>query len=661
MASMRLMFSLSWIVRETEVQPVCHDRGPFRNGIHAGKNAVTRALSDGVSALAGAVWRAGIIARGVAMLALLLAAGGARAQVDALPDLSPPDPDACMRAFHAVRGVLAGAADATTLPAMNAQGAGILVRYEGRIIGRGFAVGEGSLERAVAAARAEIDRAIEAAPDAARQQAMREDLKRLTLSLELAGTLVPFEAATFADVDISLGAGIQGVAVRRGERSEAAFPGASMLSGRTPGDALASCIAQVLGDPSAPIRGSAKGEAGALAAANGLTFLHFRVAHLAQTQPGDQPRFLHRGARLVPLSEVNAAALVPFARGLAENLTGRLVITGTRYSFAGAHLPAAGREEPLISSPTDQCIAALALCEYAKAEAERTAAVPAIGAAREVIRALARPSKDAEPLWSDPRGCAAWLMAARALLAVDASVRPADSDQLEKIDTCLAGAFDESIGWGGGISEGDRGIIACALALRALGAPAVAREAARTEARAAVRSLYRDTPPEKLVIHMPWLGRAELLLAGNEEIAAGPALREFRDRVWEHQFRNAEDPDNADLAGGIVFTAGGNPYPTWQTARPLCFLAAMLGDARLTDKDEILSQVGKTIAGVRFLRQMSMDYESAWIAADRRKALWGVRVAPWDPRQPIEATAMTLMTVLEAKESVEEATRRLRP
>lgn len=660
MASMRLMFSLSWIVRETEVQPVCHGRARARNGFVAGKNAVTRALSDAAACLRGAVWRAGNIARCVAMLGALALASHAVAQDDALPDLAPPDPQSCIRAFHAVRSVLIEGGDVASLPAIKGQGAAVLVRYDGRIIARGAAVGEGALPRAVLFARAEIDRTIDAAPDAARQQALREDLKRAALSLELAGTLVPFDATTFAQADMSLRAGLDGVVVRQGEREEAAFPSTSMLSGRTPGDALASCIAILLNDPGAPIRGNPAGEAGALAAARGLKYYHFPVAHLAQTQPADQPRFLHRGSRLIPLSEVDTASLTPFARGLAENLTGRLVVSGTRSSFAGTHLPAAGREDPLIAAPAEQCLAALALCEFARAEQERAVAISAIAAAREVIRSLARAPKEGSPIWDDAAASAAWQLAAQTLLEVDASVRPADPESFAKIDDRIAGAFAEPTGWAAEVPERDRALIACALAARALGAGATARDSARAHARAAVRSLYRDTPPEKLVVHMPWLGRAEIMLAGADPIPASPALREFRDRVWEHQFRAAENPDSADLAGGIVFTASGNPYPTWQTARPLCFLAAMLGDARLTDTGELLPQVARTIAGMRFLRQLAMDYEGAWIAADRKRAMWGVRLAPWDPRQPLEATAMTLMTVVEARHSIEEASRRPR-
>jgi hypothetical protein len=59
------------------------------------------------------------------------------------------------------------------------------------------------------------------------------------------------------------------------------------------------------------------------------------------------------------------------------------------------------------------------------------------------------------------------------------------------------------------------------------------------------------------------------------------------------------------------------------------------------------------LPGLRFLRQLAIDDASAFACPQPDRAMWGVRAAPWDWRQPIESSAMTLLAVSEAIESLE--------
>lgn len=79
------------------------------------------------------------------------------------------------------------------------------------------------------------------------------------------------------------------------------------------------------------------------------------------------------------------------------------------------------------------------------------------------------------------------------------------------------------------------------------------------------------------------------------------------------------------MAGGIVFTTAALPYPTWHTARPASFLAAMLGHPRLTDASERPRQTASLMANLRFLRQLSADEYVATSFVDPKRNLWGVR------------------------------------
>jgi hypothetical protein len=152
-----------------------------------------------------------------------------------------------------------------------------------------------------------------------------------------------------------------------------------------------------------------------------------------------------------------------------------------------------------------------------------------------------------------------------------------------------------------------------------------------------------------LVSQTPWLGRAELTLAGDSQILSFAAgVRDLREDVWKHQLTPDDaGPDDADLVGGIVFTSSRNPLPTWRSAQPIILLAQIARDPRLTDEKETMAEVSHLLASMRFLRQLMTDETSAYAAEDPQTAIGGIRASLWDQRQPVEATAMTLMAVCE--------------
>ncbi|MFN7440371.1 MAG: hypothetical protein ACK5TV_09295, partial [Phycisphaerales bacterium] len=107
------------------------------------------------------------------------------------------------------------------------------------------------------------------------------------------------------------------------------------------------------------------------------------------------------------------------------------------------------------------------------------------------------------------------------------------------------------------------------------------------------------------------------------------------------------------LVGGIVFTKSRNPLPTWQAARPIAFIATMLGDPRLTAPDERSRELVRLLTSLRFLRQLQADDSTAWMQALPGSARGGIRSAPWDQRMPVDATAITLMAITESIRSLD--------
>ena len=164
--------------------------------------------------------------------------------------------------------------------------------------------------------------------------------------------------------------------------------------------------------------------------------------------------------------------------------------------------------------------------------------------------------------------------------------------------------------------------------------------------RAAARAVVARIEPEVLVGQMPWV---LLALGPGERMTGGEVLVRMRSLVWEHQLSGAGvEGDDRDLAGGIVFTRGGPPLPTWQTARAAAAMGAMLGDPRLTAEADRAGEFLRVLRTLRFLRQLTVDESLGHLLEADELAMGGVRAAAWDQRQPSIATSLTLLAVCDA-------------
>jgi hypothetical protein len=78
-------------------------------------------------------------------------------------------------------------------------------------------------------------------------------------------------------------------------------------------------------------------------------------------------------------------------------------------------------------------------------------------------------------------------------------------------------------------------------------------------------------------------------------------------------------------------------------------LASMLAEDRLTPRDSRVRELGRLLDVVRFLRQLAVDEAALALYGDRTAgALWGIRSAGFDLREPGDATSFSLMTISEA-------------
>lgn len=578
----------------------------------------------------------------------------------AAPPTELPTPAQAMAAFEelstlvaSVRAPEAGAFARKGNPA----GASIILRLDGQILARVTTSGAQCVSEAarqtieILNQRTSVPRAVrkdaENAPPPVVQKPLLVglDSERIRVSLELAGPLVPFAPLSFDDVDRELSPGLDGVGARFGDNVSLVFPGTMLTMNLAPGDALASAIAGASGDAGLGVRGNPEAEPGVLAKARGATFFRFRTIHLANPDEGVPPIFLFRGGRVVREREVITASLAAFADSMARNLIARRTSDG---AMVGTPLPTLGRFETGSASQAERALAALALARYAEGRATPASEV-ARSRAREILERLASEPGDAAKSFA----CSALAFAAAGSLNTDRAEGAIENEALRAFmrachERLLAGSGAMSA-----VPEGERSLVAFALG----------RHAAQTKnaedvrvAEAAAAAVLSSTTPAQLVSQMPWIGWAELAIADAKgaPVGSAAALREVRDAVYAHALSaDAAGPDRADMAGGIVFSTAGAALPTWQSARPLAFLATMLGDARLTDAGEVVKEQARLLPSLRFLMQLNADDAVGQMSLRPREARGGIRAAVWDQRQPADATSLTLLTVCEALRSLD--------
>ncbi len=476
----------------------------------------------------------------------------------------------------------------------------------------------------------------------------------MRLSLELAGAFVPMGDEQLAAPALTLSPGLDGVAVRRGDRVLATFPGQLLRRNSDASRAIFALIGAIAGDASTAL------EPIATLKERGYIFYRFRTSHVAEPSAGAGGVFLHRGGRVVERSELTLASLREFADALGERLM-RTSWPGVEpLGMLGEYDPVSGRQLVRLAPPVDQAICALALVEYSTApglDPERKAM------ARRRALAILEDLAVVQEREADPGQSIVASAACIVALAKYAELEPPAIHENARVRSLLEHWKTVEQAWipGEGFAEGIPPSAYGLLALAAVRAQRLGVAGEGADPGAWVLAAYRATPAELLVSQMPWLGWASVELAAmnQEPIAAADALRQMRDLVWEHQLRLADlDSDSRDLAGGIVFTRGSTPLPTWQGARPLAFIATMLGRESLTPGDassgEVPAELARLLDSLRFLRQLSAGPSEGHMYADPERAAWGVRKALWDQRMDPASTALVLLALCETLESLDQ-------
>ena len=559
-----------------------------------------------------------------------------------------PTAESMLDAYAGIERRIQGeAGDEQPLPDVG-QAASVTFRLRGEILGRSGVV------RRDGNALAE---AFEAAwSDALELLAEREEETGLqlrdlvTIEVEAGDALTPLMGATFASAVARLSPGLDGVAMRASGKWTAVFPGEMCKFGLSPDRAARLCAARLELPPL---------EWEELRSTTGAALYAFRTQRLVQLAPSTAPTFLFRCSPLLPAEAITLESLRGFAASCADHIARREWLGPEPFGLRADFSSTTGYTEGPFAPPRPQAMAAYALSRYASLSShddeERSRL---LGLGTRILTDLLEVHPAEEDPFTDLPSLSAWVLAASALHASGAAeesfgtLADAARDGVGRLRV----AYADETEWRR-VSPGERAFVAYAIAVAARWHDD--QEALRAEAEGLVRSILRTTPTEQLAAVSPWLGLGVIELTGDGPIGASIALREFRELAWRFQVGVGEvdSAGEMDLVGGVAFTRGGAPRPDWQTLRVGYLGAAMLGDARLTNEDELAQELARMLQISRFAMQLSITGRESGLTKDPRRSVGGVRRAAWDPVVSLDATALSLLTVTELIEGVERRSR----
>ena len=652
---------------------------PMPNGILTGHLYVgQRRMLRGVNIRRG---MAATLLRAMLLLGPVIAGFSPEAAVaDSLPAIAPapagdsplPEPAGVVGAYAAARGwvdeftVPAPADAAASLPIQDATGVCVILRHKGRVVGaaqdvqaggaEGDSEGDLMVRRAVGRALGQVlgDPAVANLPGEYRD---RIGLM-LTVQLEVSGAMEPLLGRSAKDYAEQIEPGLDGLALRRGQKWACLFPG-RMLSLNTADNP----VAQLPG--LAMKLGLAAGELERRVASGEVTVYRFRTIHLAQGGPDEAPFQAIRGGRLLPQSEVTPKGIMEFAGGIASHLLATFWPGDEPLGLMGTYRGVPDDFQPLIASPAEQALAAMALTRYAAASGvePEEAAAARVGAKR-ILRELAQ-NADSEPdPLADVASCAAIVHAVCSMPPgdVEAAVAELMKDAVKRFDEDWQDEIgfvrtDPQTGVRRRARPQEQALAASAMA-RLLAASIDGSElVSRQRVRLALDTAWSAAPEHQHVSLLPWIGWGEMDYA--RATGRSPAnltrLQRVRELLDRSRVMRGDRPDEPDLEGGFDLTGpDGFSRTTSQSARPAAWLAAMLREPRLTAPEQVPAAVDGHLRTMRFLMQLAVREDDAWACRNPTRAVGGVRAATWDRDQPVGAQALSLLAASETLISLHE-------
>jgi len=497
---------------------------------------------------------------------------------------------------------------------------GVLLRMDGRVIGRGFdpAGDPLALRRALgrAIAQASGDRATKDLPPSLQDALIR----RLTLEIEFAGETEPLLGSTLAAATGRLRPGIDGVAVRRGTMIARSLPGRELATGTA--GASSSIIFRLLDEVGLPPRDLPE-----LRRLDKVSLHRFETLRLGQSTLMDLPRELSRSGPIVARSALDAGV----TRDLCRRLTAHLIShrpppspdASERPSLLGDFNPIANRHLPFEARIPDRLLVAWALAMNATLDQDLIAANLTPSETQTVAAAILDelpPASMGEAVTVD-----LGLLTASAL---------GDRERMEKFLKSVSSTA----------TTGDPvGTARRAAALGSLPVDLVNNETFQSHLDEAWNA---NTSIEYLIASFEWLSLAELARYQRTGKPASriAALRATRDALL---LRQIEDPQS-DLDGGLPLRSGARTMIDARTLRPALGMAILAQIPEADAAGQIRAMKG--LEGfLRFIRQLMLSESDARLLPGWRHAADGLQTSPWTAQQSVAADATALLVLCQLR------------
>lgn len=526
--------------------------------------------------------------------------------------------------------------------------ASVTLRLDGQVIGRGQVSNPDADDRVVVlATRAAIADASAWVRGMLDQEPTDEQwagiFSRMTLSVEVAARSVPMGITALGEPSLGLSPGVHGLIMRLGERSSLMTPDEMISAGFGPERGAYAMATELSNDG-----GMALASIGELVS-RGYSFARFEPIWIAQTSEGQGGVFIDRGGRVIEERSVGVKSV----RAMADHLAGYLIAQrwpgSESFGMVGTRDVVSGRATPEVAPVYEQALVATALLRFAQSR-DGEQSDQAREAALQLLIDLSVVDPGEPKPWEDGIGSAACVIAYSYFEPMDVRtglILPEENPLQRLCTEALDELFSPIDGFAAHIPPAAHGLIAWAMV-----------RSGHEHGERAVRTVFRDTDAGQLAGQMPFLGWAELGLAeGKEEVAAAGALNQMRAWMWEHQLGKSDlEWRDRDYIGSIVFTKGARSLPGSGNVRPMAFVCSMLGDPRLTPGTiadiGVASEIGRVASAMRFMNQLVMDEQSAFLSRAPDQSVGGLRSSLMDWSVSPASSAVALMAALEFEESM---------
>jgi hypothetical protein len=430
-----------------------------------------------------------------------------------------------------------------------------------------------------------------------------------------------------------------------------------------------------------------------IAKPNGPRLQRFDVIHVVRARPDLPVQRLQRGQVIMPAHAVSEATLQGLAQRLGQHLVGRFTSNNL---VRGTFHPASGQYDPQVAEPRDQALACYALSRHVdwamRGERHRPFLKAHARKALDTATRLGRAQLEAETIDPSVTALVILTLIDTPLGDADQALRDNLTSELQKLHAG-EGKFLQPAGSGAPdnadakkasgqseqkqVKQGPGALIAAAMSTMY---DQTRNRVLRPLAADAVDHSWQRLKRETKLAALPWVAMAHRRVVerlvddqGNlpdRVTARQQGLAKLIDQFVPLQIIGKPPLGPSDVVGGFQLRPrprGAPPSPDWRSAQVLMLLAVAMQDQRLVEKQDRLGWLLTGGLAARFLGQLMMDEPDCYFVASADQAAGGVRMAPWDNRLAVSASAMSLLAVTELRMTADQGRgllpsgRRLKP